>query len=148
MAAAVPAEVVFSILNDDWKSANVPKPKIKARETAEELREEIPKQGLVLIYCESGGRRIVPRGNRMYKDELVNVTIETHTIQSHEHLYQLQDEVIRILEENTRTVSPYQICRPLSSSEEWGTTFRYWRGNVRVELSKAAVRTGYAGPAG
>lgn len=146
--AAVPAETVYDMLKDDWQTANVPKPKIVARETAEELREEIPKQGLILVYAESGGMRISPRGNRMYKDELANVTIECHTIKSHEHLYDLQEEVVRIIEENTRTVSPFQVVRPLSYSESYGTTYRYWRGDVRVELSRVAVRTGYAGPAG
>lgn len=146
--AQIPAEVIYSMLKDDWQNANVPKPKIKARETAEELREKIPKQGLVLIYAESGGIRISPRGNRMYKDMLANVTIEVWSLQSHEHLYKLQEEVIRIVEENTRTVSPFQVCRPLSYSEEYGRTFHAWKGDVRVELSRVAVRTGYAGPGG
>lgn len=144
----IPAEVVFGLLKNDWRTASIAKPKLIARETAEELREEIPKQGLLLIYSETGGVRITPRGNRMYRDDTVNVVVEVHTVMSHEHLYQLQEEVIRVLEENTRDVSPFQVCRPMTYSESYGTTFRYWKGDVRVELTRVAVRTGYAGPSG
>jgi len=145
-AVKCPAEVVFGILNEDWATANVPKPKIVQREVAEEIREKVPAQGLLVIYAESGGVRISPRGNRMYKDERVNVIVECHSLKSHEHWYQLIEEAVRIIELHTHDVSPYQEIRPLSYAEEYGTTFRYWRGNVRCELENAAVRTGYVGP--
>jgi len=143
MATKVPAETIFDLLNDNWASKNVPKPKIVQRETVEELKEKIPTQGLILIYAESGGVRISPRGNRMYRDELVNVMIECHSLKSHNHWYALVEEVVRIIEEKTHDVSPYQEVRPLSASEEYGTTFRYWKGQIRCELSNVAIRTGY-----
>ena len=142
----VPAEVIFNLLDDNWANANVAKPKIVQREAAEELREKIPTQGLVVIYAESGGVRISPRGNRMYKDEKVNVIVEAHTLKSHEHWYQLVEEVIRLIELHTHDVSPYQQARALSYAEEYGATFRYWRGNVKCELENIAIRTGYPTP--
>ena len=146
IATTSPAEVVYNLLNDNWATKNVAKPKIKVRETAEELREQIPSQGLVLIYAESGGIRISPRGNRLYRDELVNVMVEVHTIQSHEHWYDLVEEVLRIIEVATHDVSPFHETRPLTVAEEYGTTFRYWKGNVRVELQRVAARTSYSIP--
>jgi len=140
---AVPAETIYNLLVADWDRANLPLPNIVQRETAEELREEIPDEGLVLVYAESGGVRSSPRGNMMYKDETVNVIIDVWTLKSHEHLYQLQGEILRTIEENTMDVSPYQLVRPLSFAEEYGKTFQAWHGDVRVELSRYAIRTGY-----
>ena len=141
-----PAEIIFDLLNDNWATKNVAKPKIKVRETAEELREQIPSQGLVLVYAESGGIRISPRGNRLYRDELVNVNIEVHTVKSHAHWYDLIEEILRIIESKTHDVSPFHETRPLTVAEEYGATFRYWKGNVRVELQRVAVRTSYSIP--
>ena len=148
MSPVVPAEIVYDLLNDNWNQSNVRKPKIVQRETAEKLREAIPRTGLILVYAESGGIRISPRGNRMYRDDLANVTVECHTLGSHEALYKLQEEVMRIVELKTRDVSPFHIIRLLSYSEEYGPTYRYWRGNCRLELSRVAVRTAYLGPGG
>ena len=142
----VPAEIVFNLIDVYWKTENVARPKIVQREAVGELREEIPESGLVLIYAETGGIRQVPRGNRMYKDEIVNVNIECHTLRSHEHLYALFEEVLRICELNTRNVSPYHLIKPMTAQEEYGSTFQYWKGNVRVELNRSAVRTAYNGP--
>ena len=144
--ATVPAEIIYDLLNDNWDQGNVRKPKIVQRETAEKLREELPRTGLILIYAESGGIRVSPRGNRMYKDELVNVTVEVWTLTSHEALYKLQEEVMRIVELKTRDVLPFHIIRLLNYSEEYGRTFRAWKGDVRLELSRVATRTAYAGP--
>jgi len=142
---AMPAEVVYDLLNDNWREANIAKPEIKQRETAQELREEIPDAGLLLIYAETGGVRIQPRGNRMYKDEIVNVVVEIHSLTSHYHFYQLAEEIIRVFEEKTRDVCPYHMTRSMSYSESYGTTYQHWKGDVRVELNRVAIRTAFEG---
>lgn len=141
--ATVSSEVIYDRLTTYWKTANVPRPKIVQRETAEELREVIPNQGLVLVYQELGGIRITPRGNRLYRDETVNVVCDVHTLSSEQHLYQLMEEILRIIEWNTMNVDPFQIARVISYNQKYGRTFRYWTGECRVELNRVGVRTAY-----
>ena len=139
-----PEYVVWDLLNTHWNVNNVAKPTVLIREE-EYLYQDIPTEGLVFVYQETGGMRRQLRGTWETANEIVGVVAETHSLQSRSHMYNLQEEIDRISEVQAHYPMPgldisWQSIRLVSRNQEYGETFQVWRGNVRLELHRN-VRT-------
>ena len=137
-----PVAVMETLIDDHW-DRSIPLPKVVKREVGEEaLRLELPKEGLVSIYVPTSGTRVKFRGNWKYSDEEVTCELEISTIESYDRLWEIAQELTRLIQVNKTDVKPFHRIKVLSFALRLEEAFKFWKGVLRIQLERFGVYVG------
>lgn len=145
MSETLPANVIATMLKDQWDEGNVKMPEI--------IEVNVPSNAVLrydlnlgdVIFVRSDPTSVVYsyRCAYNYYDKRSIVAAEIHTKDSRQRLYDVMAEVRRVCEVNTHAVTGYQLLRFMNFTEFTTEELNIWRGSLTMNMESAGVRSGY-----
>lgn len=144
-AEPIPVEAIKDVLNDYWdtQSSQIPLPNIVvSNQQKEPIRFDMRDGDWFVIKPDVPAEEKSYIGNWFYANERHRILVEIWTKENRQRLYDLKQELIRVLEEKLHGVTSFQRVRFDSFNEPIGTSINVWHARIIVVLENNAVRTG------
>ena len=136
----IPTTTILELLEDNWdeNQGEIPKPQLEEA-TSVEPRINIALEGtdLVIIRLEDSGIQEKWRSNYFYYDVIVNLRLELFTQTSRQRLYDMMQEIRRVMRSKKHNITGYQLGRYNSFSELTNEQLNIWGGILRISLESA-----------
>jgi len=146
IAEPVVPEILKKVLSDNWQNygGKIPTPEIVEINVPEEqqIRYNFLNRDHIFIRIDPGlGESARPRDTYVYWDFTFNIIIDILTAQSRQRLYDLKQEIRRILiyKMHDLDVNKYQLLLYKGFNELPQEAVKIWKGIVRVSFESAAV---------
>jgi len=139
-AEPIPTTLFKAMLDSEWDTRTgieIPEPTFYEA-VSEEQRIHLKNEGdLVVIRADARGETERLRDSWKYKDTEYLITLELHTIESRQRLFDLFQEIRRIIHNNLHdeATTGFQICIYESFTEKTTEEQNYWNAEIRVRLS-------------
>lgn len=147
VAETLPASSIYEVLDEKWQeySGSIPKPRFfdvggSGRTLRVDLDRFLGSQGerdLVLIRAST--LEEVPIGNWTYGNRTSRIELEIYSKASRQRLYDVMQEIRRILHAHRHTVEGYQRVRFVTFTEFTEENFHLWIGQIAVEAVNSAI---------
>lgn len=145
-AEPCPPEILKSVLEDNWQNYGgiIPKPTIVEINVPEEqqIRYNFQNNDHVFIRIDPGlGEAATPRDTWVYWDIKYSIIIDILTAKSRQRLYDLKQEIRRILiyKMHDIDVNKYQVLKYSGFNELPQESVKIWKGIIRVSFESGAV---------
>src|SRR3990167_2273130 len=142
---SIGTSVIQSLLdtNGDDNEGNIPKPLLlEATSVEPRLNLSVEGDDVIIIRSEDAGIQENWRDHYAYADWTVFIRVEIYTIASRQRLYDLMQEVRRIIRAQKHNVGAYQLARYVSFSELTQEQLNFWAGFCRISLESKGIYIG------
>ena len=146
-AETLPASSIYEVLDESWSeySGSIPKPRFfDIGGTGRSLRVDLDRflgsageRDLVLIRAST--LEETPIGNWTYVNRTGRIEVEVYSKAGRQRLYDVMQEIRRILHLHRHSVEGYQRVRFVSFTEYAEENFNIWIGQITVEATNSAV---------
>jgi len=141
-AEVIPSEDVKDLFNTNWDettTGSIPKPFfLVVTMTDQEIRHDLRKQGDLMI-IRAGAFKEEPIGNYIYGNRLYDITLEVFTMSSRQRLYDIMQEVKRIVHGNKHSMTNFQRITYTGFEDNTQDTVNVWEGTITLTLENHGV---------
>lgn len=147
-AEPIPTKILTDLLIDQWDaktgSGSIPRPTIidvnSSVETQRAAREANLERGdYILAFLDIPGEEEIPIGNWTYVNRKSRVAFEVYSAHSRQRLYDIKQEVRRIIHSNIHSVTSFQRVEYKGFTESIDQQYNVWVGRISVELVNNAL---------
>ena len=136
----MPSKVIKDTLNSQWNSSNVTEPNyIDINDGTAPMRVDFKIQDYVIISSDNPTETEDTIGNWTYGTRVSRVLLEVYTSNSRQRLYNLKQEIRRIMHNRMHSLSDYQRVQYVDFNEITDAAQRLWIGRVSISLVNDAV---------
>jgi hypothetical protein len=136
----IPAEVLKNTLDTYWderQRREIPKPNFYLPNI--EIRVDLHTADACVIRLGTIGVVDTQRGNFVYKDIKIDMSIELLTMASRQRLYDLRQEIERICYTHKHDLTEYQLVRMKSFIENSTDYVNVWAGTISISLESSGI---------
>lgn len=146
--AVVPSAVLKQLLEDNWETtgyvdtANLREPGIYDVNTAEgrAIRlEPLYINDIIRVMIDIPAEEETPIGSWVYGNRIYKFIVEIWTEQSRQRLYDMRDEIRRIIHANMHSLTEFQRLRYANFNEYINDNANIWAGRISIEGINNAV---------
>ena len=129
------------LLDENWvEYIDVPKPTLQIVNDPDDAISRIDMwDNDYLLIAMPSPEQIRPRGNFVYHDRITQILLTTATRVSRQRMRNLYKEIRAICFMKKHVFPNWQLLRPISYRELYGTDQNIWRGEYLVQLENHAV---------
>ena len=137
-AEPMPAEVVKSMLDTQWATygGSIPEPTMIV---ANDVGKVYMAADHLVIREDTGGETEILRNAYAYKNIKITILIDIKTNVSRQRLYDLKQEIRRIVNNQMHSLTNYHLIRYGGFAEQTETQMNMWEGQVRLTLESDGV---------
>ena len=136
----IPIDAVMSDLNGQWNASNVTKPSLTTvNGESQPYRFDLNVGDHIIGRTGSPAFDEVPLGNHKYGNRFYNIELELFTLTSRQRLYNLMQEVRRIMHARRHSLTNFQRQMFTTFNEEVGEQANVWTGTVQIQLENNVV---------
>ena len=140
---SIPADIVSAMLSTNWDTHGnyIPTPNFFVLNdgTNSQIRVDLRRGDYLIIAVEVPAEEETPIANWNYGHKMTKVTIEVATKETRQRLYDLKQEIRRIVHSQLHNVTGYYRIRYASFNEMTDEYLNMWIGQVDVELESHAT---------
>ena len=136
----IPIDAVMADLNSQWDASNVTKPALTTVNGASQpFRFDLNVGDHLIGRTSNPSFDETPIGNHKYGNRIYAIEVELFTLTSRQRLYNLMQEVRRIIHARRHSLTSFQRQLFQSFDEEVGEQANVWTGTISVELENNGV---------
>ena len=136
----LPAKDVLTEFSSQWVSNNVTTPNFtEVTGAGEPLRLDLNVADQVVGKVGSPAIEEQPIGNYKYGNRTYNVDLEVYTLDSRQRLYNLVQEIRRIVHARMHNLTNFQRMRFMNFNELTQEQVNVWAGTVTIQLENRAI---------
>lgn len=138
----IPSLIVRNLLDANWntQAGLIPEPLyLDVNDGTTPIRIDFSTVDYVVISIDTPAEQEQPIGTWVYGDRTTKVLLELYTSNSRQRLYNLKQEIRRIIHAAMHTLTDYQRIQYLSFNELTETAQRIWIGRILIDLVNNAV---------
>ena len=136
----MPSKIIKDTLNAQWNGSTVTEPNyIDINDGTAPMRVNFKTQDYVIISSDNPTETEDPIGNWTYGTRNSRVLLEVYTSNSRQRLYNLKQEIRRIIHNRMHSLSEYQRVQYVDFNEITDAAQRLWIGRVSISLVSDAV---------
>jgi len=141
-AEPMPTLVLKTVLDEQWLtySNTIPKPRlIDINDGVTPLRHDLFTGDTILIQLGTPGEEETWRDSWYYVDRTNRVELQIFTKVSRQRLYDLKQEIRRIIHNQKHSLDDYQVLRYTGFTEYNREQFNMWGGNITCTLENNRI---------
>ena len=142
-AEPIPADLVSSMLDTNWNTqgGSIPEPTFfVVNSTANpQIKVDLRRGDYVIIAVDTPAEEETPIGTWVYGNRRTRVLLEVATQASRQRLYDLKQEIRRVIHSQIHSMTNYQRVQYVSFNELTEMQTNIWVGHILIELVNNAV---------
>ena len=136
----IPIDAVMTDLDGQWNASNVTKPSLTTVNGASQpFRFDLNVGDHIIGRTGSPAMDEEPLGNHKYGNRTYGIELELYTLTSRQRLYNLLQEVRRIMHARRHSLTNFQRQMFQGFDEEVGEQANMWTGTVTIQLENNGV---------
>ena len=140
----IPTSLVKSMIDSNWdtQSGNIPEPTLVDLNDgtgSSTIRLDLAKSDYVIINLGNPGENETYRDGWHYLDRINYVELRIHTKHSRQRLYNLKQEIRRIVHSKVHDINNYHIVRYRDFNELTQEEFGIWVGKISLSLENNRI---------
>jgi len=136
----MPSKVIKDMLDAQWNSSNVTEPEyIDVNDGTAPMRVDFKNQDYVIISSDSPTEEETPIGNWAYGSRTSRVLLELYSSNSRQRLYNLKQEIRRIIHNQMHALTSFQRIQYVNFIEMTDAAQKLWIGRISISLVSDAV---------
>ena len=141
-AEPLPSTIIRDLITNNWNIqgglTEIPQV-IEVNTPTTNLEYDINVTDTIYVRVETPTETDDPIGNWTYTNRRTRVTLELYTNESRQRLYNMKQEIRRICNANTHSLTDYQRIWYQNFNELTQTNFQIWSGLVTIELLNSSI---------